>query len=790
MGKNLLAHLIVDANQEAPDLPVPTQDFHTLFETVAKFGLAWNGLALDPSHLAFVLDAGPRRLGWTDIAALPLAQQDAADFLAWRRLVEAADLQASVFTVDQSLFGLLQAAGAASEPPEDFDVDGLLAQVSEWSGWPLGDLTYLTGPGGFNLILPDAMRDERAFVELRRAFEAFQSSGVSAEQAHAWTIAELTFSETQSIKQALTLSYDPDHWLGVLGSIQDSLRPLRRDALLGYLLHMLGYEDSTGFYHYYLIDPEQAPCVRTSRIVEAQAAVQILAQRVLFNLEDFEFPPEDAEAWQWRKNYRVWEAARKVFLYPENWLEPEFRDNKSVFFEELEDGLLQDDINLTTAERLYHEYLDKLDQVSRLEIMGMYEDTWTVNGGLETNVLHVFGRTKDVPAIYYYRRCEDKVRWTPWEPVPLDIQADHLIPLVFNGRLYVFWPDFKLTPIEPDTAKLDEEIAELDRQIADLDDTIAETNNAIKQLGAPDVEDFIPRTTLQLQVNLSTVFRDRLDVEREDKKGSRDYIALTTPANEVEIGMAWSTYSGGRWSSKRLASSVPAPIETDFRPKDFYFTGWVSSDNRLYLAIRANRIVETDVEAIDVGYFTFDDCQSKLAFVVATAMSDNPFTIDRFSTTTRGAQLLGESVEMELLLVVPAGTVDIMDSRQSFDARKLTGNELTFELGAHDPPDVRPLLGSVNAFDSKVHYTHQAGPGGSELSPFFYTDEQRSYFVRPLPDARVHPASDIFTDATQRRAGDAARTAQLAGQTGLSTDAHYQGRVTARSSIWGFRIPR
>jgi Bacteriophage tail sheath protein len=29
--------------------------------------------------------------------------------------------------------------------------------------------------------------------------------------------------------------------------------------------------------------------------------------------------------WKWRKNYRVWEANRKIFLYPENWIEPELQ---------------------------------------------------------------------------------------------------------------------------------------------------------------------------------------------------------------------------------------------------------------------------------------------------------------------------------------------------------------------------------------------------------------------------------------------------------------------------------
>ncbi len=46
------------------------------------------------------------------------------------------------------------------------------------------------------------------------------------------------------------------------------------------------------------------------------------------------------------KNYRVWEANRKIFLYAENWIEPELRDDKSPFFDELESALLQSDLTL------------------------------------------------------------------------------------------------------------------------------------------------------------------------------------------------------------------------------------------------------------------------------------------------------------------------------------------------------------------------------------------------------------------------------------------------------------
>jgi SpoVK/Ycf46/Vps4 family AAA+-type ATPase len=38
-----------------------------------------------------------------------------------------------------------------------------------------------------------------------------------------------------------------------------------------------------------------------------------------------------AGKWEWRKRYRIWEASRKVFVYPENWLEPELRSPLAAF---------------------------------------------------------------------------------------------------------------------------------------------------------------------------------------------------------------------------------------------------------------------------------------------------------------------------------------------------------------------------------------------------------------------------------------------------------------------------
>ena len=40
---------------------------------------------------------------------------------------------------------------------------------------------------------------------------------------------------------------------------------------------------------------------------------------------------------------RVWRTIRKIFLYPENWIKPDQRDNKSPSFKEADDELLGTD---------------------------------------------------------------------------------------------------------------------------------------------------------------------------------------------------------------------------------------------------------------------------------------------------------------------------------------------------------------------------------------------------------------------------------------------------------------
>ncbi|NLL15222.1 MAG: hypothetical protein GX267_17625, partial [Fibrobacter sp.] len=124
------------------------------------------------------------------------------------------------------------------------------------------------------------------------------------------------------------------------------------------------------------------------------------------------------------KNYRLWEANRKIFLYPENWLEPEFRDDKTPLFKDIESALLQKELDGKNAEEAIKVYTTGLANIANLEIIGAYEE----ESGSTSTILHVIGRTYFYPHQFFYRRNHKVIasqdHWTPWEKVDLDITAD------------------------------------------------------------------------------------------------------------------------------------------------------------------------------------------------------------------------------------------------------------------------------------------------------------------------------------------------------------------------------
>jgi len=220
-------------------------------------------------------------------------------------------------------------------------------------------------------------------------------------------------------------------------SSADEIRKDLRDALLALLMaHDDNLEDVEDVYRLLLLDPAMQPCMMTSRLKLATGSVQLLMHRAMMNLEggNIQADEDDQQQWEWRKNYRVWEANTKILLYPENWIDPSLRLNPTPLFENSIALLAQDEVTEESSEAIIYDYLSGLDKIARLDIRAFYRDE-------ENEVLHVFGRTWVAPFEHYYRRREDGV-WTHWEKIDIDIEADHIIPVIYHRRLWLFWPIF------------------------------------------------------------------------------------------------------------------------------------------------------------------------------------------------------------------------------------------------------------------------------------------------------------------------------------------------------------
>ncbi|MDR2914859.1 MAG: hypothetical protein LBV74_08530 [Tannerella sp.] len=342
--------------------------------------------------------------------------------------------------------------------------------LCQLTGWSSVDLDFLTGATCFNVTNIMAFYQPTTYRQIEACLSMKELAGVSIQSICNWRMRVDDAKEKEygnETKSAAKAKYDIDAWLEKLAAIQKPIREAKAEALASYLiakeLHTTRpkWFDRNDLYAYFLLDTEMSACMKTSRIVQATCSVQLFVQRCFLNLETPNVVVDESydtewRQWEWMKKYRLWEANRKIFLYPENWIEPELRDDKTPFFKELEDELSQGDITAEHAENVFENYLQKLHEVSNLFICGIYREMVAQDGteitnkgggghlrdtsGLNTDRLHVIGRSRSTPYQFYYRNYNALTAvWSPWEKIDLDIKGDMVIPVVYNRRLHLFW---------------------------------------------------------------------------------------------------------------------------------------------------------------------------------------------------------------------------------------------------------------------------------------------------------------------------------------------------------------
>ena len=345
------------------------------------------------------------------------------------------------------------------------------ADVENQTGWKAVDVdTILTQVTSLPAPVTTVPLDPARWFVLSAAMAIVTKLDLRAQQILDLLVhSELTPATAITLRNAFRAQFTADSWQAVFKPLRDPLRQKQRDALVGYLTTrpiwingtVQTFIDTDDLFGFFLVDVGMETDTLISRMVLALNVIQLFVDRVFLGLEDGSSAAQLAllkDEWAWMDKFRVWQANRQVFLYPENYIEPELRDDKTELFQSLEDELQQqaitDDIGVTALTN----YLDGMNEVSNLEIVGAYAED--VNSSGINYVLHVIGRTRSQPYTFYYRTFQGKQSydgsWTPWITIPVDIDAELVAPVIFNGRLHLYWPMIRVKQVpQPTTAKID-----------------------------------------------------------------------------------------------------------------------------------------------------------------------------------------------------------------------------------------------------------------------------------------------------------------------------------------------
>lgn len=498
-----------------------TASFNESFIRLQKAAIVAKGFELSFDEVAYLQDFG------SDFDDLDLNQ---ISLLQWFRLEAYTRLRDSLPEKEFRLIDLFRWA-ALNQDSEVTDelIQNLSEQIHLVTNWDVANVSGLIQEEHYDLDEVSFFRNEIELLRLQIALEEANRTGFGIDQLFRWSEARSDFYRVRAIaedvKLAIRARYEQDEWEEAIKPVHDTLREHQKQALIAYLLAQpelidSGVVDADSLFEFFLIDVQMDACMETSRIKQAISSVQLYVQRCFLGLEEPHVGADilDRERWKWMERYRVWEANRKVFLYPENWIEPELRDVKSPFFEELESELLQGDISEENVRNALKSYLYKVDQVANLEIIGLYFE-----GSFERGKVHVFGRARNAPYSFFYRYCVlseleniQDIKWYPWSRLEVDIpsydvkNSDDLIinngcfltPVFWNNRLFIFFPQFL-------------------------------------------------RKTIKFQTN-----------ESIEESASSNPTKLN-PIEYWEIKLAWSEFRGGKWTQKNVSNeSLASFIKT------------------------------------------------------------------------------------------------------------------------------------------------------------------------------------------------------------------------------------
>ncbi|TNH44190.1 neuraminidase-like domain-containing protein [Photorhabdus luminescens] len=233
-----------------------------------------------------------------------------------------------------------------------------------------------------------------------------------------------------------------------------------RDGLVSYYLGHISktanvpdLKTPDDLYQYLLIDNQVSSQVNTSVVAQAISSVQQYINGIMLNMEPgYDYQYEDkVEKWNnVLSQYNIWAGFQQLWNYPENYISPILRQNKTSDFKELEGNLNKGKLSDEIVQEAILNYLNKFEEISNLELMSGYINTTKELAPAQAEYYFI-GKMNITPGKYYWRslnmanrNMQDVINptaWKEWEKIgiPATGEVIKIRPIVIDGRLHIVW---------------------------------------------------------------------------------------------------------------------------------------------------------------------------------------------------------------------------------------------------------------------------------------------------------------------------------------------------------------
>jgi hypothetical protein len=259
-------------------------------------------------------------------------------------------------------------------------------------------------------------------------------------------------AEAQAGVNAYHGRYLESAWAEAYRPIHDIVAGERRQDLVDLAVLIIGgdiegIDSPATLSEYYLIDVETGTCNDTTPMVEATQAVQMYIQRCRLALEPGVTKVEIPQIyWSWLNSFRLWQANREIYIYPESYIDPALRRGGTPLYDDFVAELTQDEITKDTVTAAYTNYINKFTALAALVMVdSVHARIQDALSGEMVDQLIVIGRTATKPYTYYWRTLRDEVIWSPWLKIDASITVETATPIYAFGRLFMFWVESETT---------------------------------------------------------------------------------------------------------------------------------------------------------------------------------------------------------------------------------------------------------------------------------------------------------------------------------------------------------